>query len=174
MSKNQYDFVAVLMDSAQEARGARHELQKLREKSLLELEDAVVSYKRYGKVELDKMVDWGLPGAIGGAWLGILVSALVAIATGGVGTGIVIAGTASGFGTGLAAGLLADVGIPDEEMKSITGALNGDGAILFVLAKSDNTETVLKHMAKFKGEVISSTLSADAEQKINAAFSSSV
>ncbi|WIY24424.1 DUF1269 domain-containing protein [Parasedimentitalea psychrophila] len=173
MSNTQYDFVAVLMNSTKEARDARNVLQKLAENKLLKLEDAVIAHKHYSEVQLDKMVDWEIPGAIGGAWLGILVSAIISLATGGAGTGIVIAGAAGGFGTGLAAGLLADVGIPDAKMKSIVNAVKGDGAVLFVLAKTENIGEVLDHMAGFSGEVISSTLSADTELQINNALNSS-
>ena len=173
MSNTQYGFTAVLMNSIEEARDARNALKNLEENRLLELEDVVIAHKHFSQVRLDKMVNWGLPGAIGGAWLGILVSAIVSIATGGVGTGIVVAGAVGGVGTGLAVGLLADVGIPDAKMISIVNAINGDGAVLFVLAKTENSEEVLDRMAGFGGEVISSTLSADTVRKINTALNSS-
>ena len=172
MSNTQYDFTALLMNSTEDARDARSALHKLAENRLLDLEDVVIAHKHFGEVRLDKMVNWEVPGAIGGAWLGLLVTAIVAIATGGLGTGIAIAGAVGGLGAGFAVGLLADVGIPDAKMKSIVNAINGDGAVLFVLAKTENMEKVLDRMSGFSGEVISSTLSADTERKINAAFNS--
>jgi uncharacterized membrane protein len=144
----------------------------LAENRVLELEDAVIAHKYYGEVKLDKMVNWGVPGAIGGSWLGMLIAAIVSIATGGVGSGIIIAGGVGGLGAGLAAGLLADVGIPDAKMKSIVNAISGDGAVLFVLSKTENEEKVLDRLAGFGGEVISTTLSADTELKINTALNS--
>jgi uncharacterized membrane protein len=172
MSSTQYNFTALLMNSVEEARDARNALQNLEKNGLLELEDVVIAHKHFGEVRLDQMVKWGVPGAIGGAWLGMLVTAIVSIATGGVGTGIVIAGAVGGLGTGLAAGLLADVGIPDAKMISIVNAISGDGAVLFALAKTENSEKVLDRMAEFSGEVISTTLSADTERKINTALNS--
>ena len=172
MSNTQYNFTALLMNSTGEAHDAKNVLQKLAENRLLELEDVVIAHKHYGEVKLDKMVNWGVPGAIGGSWLGMLVAAIVSIATGGVGSGIIIAGGVGGLGAGLAAGLLADVGIPDAKMKSIVNAISGDGAVLFILAKTENSEKVLDRMAGFGGEVISTTLSADTERKINTALNS--
>jgi len=172
MSNTQYNFTALLMNSTGEAHDAKNALQKLAENRLLELEDVVIAHKHYGEVKLDKMVNWGVPGAIGGSWLGMLVAAIVSIATGGVGTGIVLAAGVGGLGVGLAAGLLTDVGIPDAKMKSIVNAISGDGAVLFVLAKTENAEKVLDRLAGFGGEVISTTLSADAERKINTALNS--
>ncbi len=67
---------------------------------------------------------------------------------------------------------MTDVGIPDAKMKGIVNAIKGDGAVLFVLAKTEDSEKVLERMAKFDGEVISTTLSPDTERKINAALKS--
>ncbi|WP_270920089.1 hypothetical protein [Parasedimentitalea psychrophila] len=92
MAKSQYDFTALLMNSTKEANDARHALHKLAENGLLDLEDAVIAHKHIGEVRLDQMVNWEVPGAIGGAWLGMLVTAIVSIATGGVGTGILLQG----------------------------------------------------------------------------------
>jgi len=174
MSNTQHNFTAILMNSTGEAHDARNALQELAKNRVLELEDAVIAHKYYGEVKLDKKVNWGVPGAIGGSWLGMLVAAIVSIATGGVGSGIVIAGGVGGLGAGLAAGLLADVGIPDAKMKSIVNAISGDGAVLFILSKTEteNEEKILDRMARFDGEVISTTLSADTERKINTALNS--
>jgi uncharacterized membrane protein len=172
MSNTQYDFTAVLMNSTREAHDVKNALQKLAKNRLLVIEDMVIAHKHYGEVKLDKMVNLGVPSAIGGSWLGMLVAAVVSIATGGVGSGIIIAGGLGGLGAGLAAGLLADVGIPDAKMKSIVNAINGDGAVLFLLSKTENEKKVLDRLTGFGGEVISTTLSADTERKINTALNS--
>lgn len=167
------NLVAILMDNVTTAREARVEIANMASEHLVQLEDAVVVYKEDGDVKLDQAVNLSAAGAMGGAWWGVLIGALAGVLTGGTGTALAAmmgAGAAGGAAGGALGGWLSDAGISDEMMKKTADALEHNKAILFVMGRTGAPDKVLERLATFGGEVVTSNLSDDVDQKINEAL----
>jgi uncharacterized membrane protein len=81
-----------------------------------------------------------------------------------------VAGSALGAATGAAAGRLVDYGISESLMKEIGTKVVPGTSALFVLFRKSNWEQVLDRIAEFGGTVMHSSLSAEAEAKLQTAL----
>jgi len=160
------NLIAILMQDVDTAREARAECAVMARDGLLTLEDAVVAYQEFGDVKLDQAINLTAAGAMGGAWCGVLVGGLLGVFTGGV--GFALAGLAGGAAGGALTGLVSDVGVSDDMMRETTRAVASGQAILFLLGRSGAPDDVIQRLAPFGGTIISSSLSPDAQERINA------
>ena len=77
------NLVALMMNDVDTARAARNEIANMSRDNLVKLEDAVVVYKdAKGDVKLDQAVNLTTAGAVGGAWWGVFLGALLGLFTG--------------------------------------------------------------------------------------------
>ncbi|MDJ0860291.1 MAG: DUF1269 domain-containing protein [Dinoroseobacter sp.] len=163
------NLVALMMDNVETARAARNEIANMSRDNLVRLEDAVVAYKdEYGEVKLDQAVNLTKAGALGGAWWGVLLGAIFGIATGA--PYAALAGAAGGAAGGALGGHFSDVGVSDDMMKETAKALEDGKAILFILGRTGAPDKVLERLQPYGGEVVTSNLPAETDQKINEAF----
>jgi uncharacterized membrane protein len=137
---------------------------------LIDIEDvAYITREQDGKVKLHETVSvttistrMGLVrGTIWGGLIGLLFMNPV--------LGMV-AGGALGAAGGAATGKLMDYGISEAFMKEIGDKVQAGTSALFILFRKDNWEKVLDRVAEFGGTVMHSSLSAEAEAKLQAAL----
>ena len=79
-------------------------------------------------------------------------------------------GGAVGAAGGALTGKLVDFGIPDSFMKELGEKLQPGTSVLFVLFRKATWEKILPHVAQYGGTVIHSSLSPEAEAKLQTAL----
>src|SRR5215468_7946656 len=145
-------------------------LQRLQQEFLIEMEGAAyVTRERDGKIKLHQTqpvigMATGIGatrGTIWGALIGLLfMQPLLGMA----------AGAALGAATGALAGKVADFGIPDQFMKELAGKLQPGTSMLFVLFRKVTWEKVLPHISQYGGTVMHSSLTPEAEARLQSAL----
>ena len=156
------NLIAVAYPDAETAEGVRAELIEATKEHLITLEDAVVVvHQADGKVKLHQTVSPAAAGAAGGAVWGGLIGLLFLAP---------IVGMAIGAASGGLGGKMADIGVNDDFMKTLGEKLAPGSAALIVLSQSNTPEKVIERVAKYGGEVIQSSLSADDEEHLKAAL----
>jgi uncharacterized membrane protein len=156
------DLVAVAYDSESTAREVLDTLRRLQTEHVVELEDAVVVTKNdEGKIKLHQSFSPAGAGAAGGALWGGLIG-LIFLAP--------LLGAAIGAAAGGAAGALTDVGVDDKFMKELGDKLEPGSAALIVLVRRSTPDKVLPEIQKYGGHVLQSSLSTEAEERLEAAL----
>ncbi len=146
-------------------------LGRMRTEQLIDLDDAVyVTRDAEGKVKLHQMVNLAGAGAgygamWGGLW-GLLLGSLVLQPIAGAAIGASI-----GAGTGAVAGHLSDYGIDDDFMKQLGATLTPNSSAILVLVRRATVDKVIPEVSKYGGTVMQTSLSHDAEAKLQAALS---
>jgi len=177
------DLIVVTYPDQYKAAQVLAALQRLEKALLIEMEDmAFVVKETDGKVKLHETVSLARIGAKSGFAHGTLWGALVgllflqpalgAVAGAALGaTSGAVGGASVGAATGAIAGKLADYGIPNDFAKQLGENLNNGTSALFVLVRRAAPDKVLAEVKKYGGTVAHSTLSADAEQRLQSALS---
>ena len=159
------DLIAITFKNREEAQLARYEFARMSREHLVELTDSVVAYKdESGCVQLDQTVNLTRVGATHGGFWGLLIGFLFTIPTGGLLFPIVSAAFGAGFGA--IAGKLGDYGINDDMMRELAADMDAGRAALFVLVRNVSADKVLKHLSKFDGNVLKSSLPDEFEAKL--------
>ena len=157
------DLIAVAYHDRVTAERVRDELAQLTREHVIEIDDAVVVTRdEKGKVKLHQTVNPAGAGAAGGALWGGLIG-LIFLAP--------LLGAAIGAVAGGAVGAVTDLGVDDDFMRELGANLPEGGAALFVLVRQVTPDKVLPRISKYGGRVIQSSLSTDAEQKLQEALS---
>jgi uncharacterized membrane protein len=154
------DLVAIAYPDLATAREVASNVGEAQKAHLIELEDLVIVERRDdGKIKLHQPSLAGV-GAAGGALWGGLIG-LIFLAP--------LFGMAIGAATGAAAGAMSDAGVDDKFMKDLGTKLEPGGAAVIGLVRSANMEKILSEV-KVPGEVIQTSLGADAEQALRDAL----
>jgi len=145
-------------------------LQRLQREFLIEMEDAAyVTKEQDGRIKLHQTVPvMGVATGVGlsrGTIWGVLIGMLFLQPLLGMATGAVI-----GAAGGALTGKLSDYGIPDPFMKELGEKLQPGTSMLFVLFRKATWEKVLPHLSQYGGTVMHSSLSPEAEAKLQAAL----
>jgi uncharacterized membrane protein len=157
------DLIAVAYDDRATAEQVRDELAQLTRERVIEIEDAiVVTREPGGKVKLHQSVNPAGAGAAGGALWGGLIG-LIFLAP--------LLGAAIGAAVGGATGALIDVGVDDGFMKELGQNLPEGGAALILLVRKVTPDKVVPRISGYGGRVIQSSLSTEAEEKLQEALS---
>jgi uncharacterized membrane protein len=156
------DLIVVAYDKEGTAEEVLQTLQRLQADYLIDLEDAAwVTRGADGKVKLHQSVPLGGIGAARGAVWGTLIGLLFFMP---------LLGLAIGAGTGYLSGKLADIGIDDRLAKRLGETLQPGTSALFVLVRSVTADRVVPEVAKYGGEVLQTSLPADAEERLKEAL----
>ncbi len=164
------EFIVVAFDEIGKADEVLTRLKGLQKEYLIDLEDAVIAVRdAQGKVDLKQSVNLvgmgaassGLSGAFFGGLIGLLFLNPLA--------GFVLGG-AVGAGAGALAGSLTDYGIDDALISQIAETIKPGTSALFLLVRKAQPEKVLAEFADVKGTIIRSSLSPEAEAKLQAAI----
>jgi uncharacterized membrane protein len=155
------DLVAIAYPDQATAERARGRLADAIKARIIELDDAViVTRDEDGKVKLHQMVNPAGAGAAGGALWGGLIGLLFLAP---------LLGMAVGAAAGAASGALADYGVDDKFMKDLGAKLEPGSAALIVLVRKMTPDKILENIQE-KGQVIQSSLSNEAEQRLSEAL----
>jgi uncharacterized membrane protein len=156
------DLIAVAYPDRETAEKVRMELARLTREHVVEIEDAVVATREpNGKIKLHQTLNPAGAGAAGGALWGGLIG-LIFLAP--------LLGAAIGAAAGAASGALTDLGIEDNLMKEIGQSLPDGGAALFVLVRRVTADKVIPRISEYGGKVVQSSLSNEAEQRLQEAL----
>lgn len=156
------DLIIIAYDSEATAEAARKKLFALQKEYLIELEDAVVAIRQDdGSVKLHQLINTTLAGAASGGFWGALIGLMFLNP---------LLGAALGAGAGALSGRLTDLGIDDDFMKQVAGALGPGQAALCVLVRKVTADKVLPAMAEFGGTVLRTNLSAEQESRLREAL----
>lgn len=160
-------LIALAFDDIYGASNALAKLDTLTENYLIAIEDAVVATVREdGKVKLNQSINLVAAGAARGGFWGSLIGLIF---TGPLGM-LLIGGTSAAFGALM--GHLGDYGINDEFIKSLSGKLKPNSSALFLLVKEMTEDKVLDEIKTWGGEIIQTSLSKEAEEKLRNAIKS--
>ena len=145
-------------------------IQRLHDDFLIDIEDiAYITREENGKVKLHETSNvtraaagMGLVrGAVWGGLIGLLfLNPVLGAVTGG----------AIGAAGGAATGRIIDYGITASFMKDIGEKVVPGTSALFILFRKDNWEKVIDRIAEYGGEVMHSSLSPEAEAKLQSAL----
>jgi uncharacterized membrane protein len=152
------DLVVIEFDNEQAAFDMRAELAKMQKEYLIEMEDVVVVTKDdKGKAKLHQAVNLTAAGAVGGSFWGMLIGMIFLNP---------LIGAAVGAGAGALAGKLKDIGIDDNFMKELSADFTEGTSALFILVRKVTTDKVLDRLQGFKGKVLKTSLTVDAEDEL--------
>jgi uncharacterized membrane protein len=157
------NLVAVAYPDAATAEEVRGTLAEAMKEHLIQLDDAVVVVRDDdGKVKLHQAVSTAGAGAAGGALWGGLIGLLFLSP---------LLGAAIGAAAGGATGAVSDVGVDDKFLKELGDKLTPGSAALIVLVRSSTPDKVVPRIAQYGGHVIQSSLSDEAEARLDTALS---
>jgi uncharacterized membrane protein len=152
------DLVAIAYDDVATAEQVRDELMRLQREQIIVLDDAVVvERKDDGKIKLHQARSTTGAGAAGGALWGGLIGLIFFMP---------FLGAAVGAASGAALGSAADVGVDDNFMRDLGQHLHPGAGALFLLIAKSTPDKVIPQVAKYGGEIIKTSLSADAEEHL--------
>ena len=156
------ELIAVAYPDQERAKEVIHALQRMRDEHLLELEDAVyVTKDSAGKVDLHQTLGATGAGALAGSFWGLLIGLLFFAP---------VAGLALGAAGGALAGKLTDLGIKDDFIRSLSAEMKPGSSAIFALVREVTVDKVLQELSRYGGTVLHTSLSADAEAKLQAAL----
>src|SRR4051812_7989264 len=156
------NLVAVAYPDAATAEEVRGELALAMKEHLIVLEDAVVVVRGDdGKVKLHQAISTTGAGAASGALWGGVIGLLFLSP---------LLGAAIGAASGGAAGALTDVGVDDKFLKELGEKLTPGSAALIVLVRDSTPDKVLPRISQYGGHVLQSSLSTEAEARLDEAL----
>jgi uncharacterized membrane protein len=145
-------------------------VQRLHREFLIEIEDvAYITREENGKVKLHETVPVVAASARMGMVRGTIWGGLIGLFFLQPVLGAVT-GAALGAASGAATGKLVDYGIPDSFMKELGQKVQPETSALFILFRKASWEKVLDRIARYGGTVMHSSLSSEAETKLQAAL----
>ncbi|MDT3670233.1 MAG: DUF1269 domain-containing protein [Aromatoleum sp.] len=165
------ELVAIKFDRIDEADRVLNELRRLQKEYLVDLEDAVVVIRPpEGEVQLKQSIPLVRAGALSGGLSGSLWGTLVGLLFLNPLAGFVVGGLA-GAGAGALSGSLADYGIDDDFIRSLSEEIKPDSSALFLLVRKVQPEKVLAELSQFRGKLLRTSLSPEQEARLQAAIS---
>jgi uncharacterized membrane protein len=157
------NLIAVAYEDPGTARRVLDELGELGVEHAITMEDAVIVERQPdGKVKLHQTVKPAAVGATGGALWGGLIG-LIFLAP--------FLGMAVGAASGGLAGAASDAGVDDRFLKQLGEDLQPGGAAMIVLVRDSTPDKVLPRISRYGGSVIHSSLSDEAEARLQDALS---
>ncbi len=145
-------------------------LQRLQKDFLIDMEDAAyITREQDGKIKLHQTqpvvgLTTGIGVSRGTIWGGLIGLLFMQPLLG------MAAGAMLGAASGAIAGRMADYGIPDQFMKDLAGKLHPGTSMLFVLFRKATWEKVLPHISQYGGTVMHSSLTPEAEARLQSAL----
>ncbi|MFL5825719.1 MAG: DUF1269 domain-containing protein [Thermoleophilaceae bacterium] len=158
------NLIAVAYDDLGRAEEVMQTLQQLQYERTLELDDAVVvEHGQDGKVKLHQGQNMAAIGGASGAMWGGLIGLLFLAP---------LLGAAVGGAAGAATGAATDTGVDDGFMRELGEQLPPGGAAVIVLIRKSTPDKVIPEVSKYGGHVVKTSLSAEADQRLEQALQS--
>jgi uncharacterized membrane protein len=137
-------------------------LKQFQEQGAIELDDAAIVTRRPdGKARIKQAENLVGEGALGGAFWGMFIGLLFFMPWMGLALGAI---------TGALAGKFSDTGIPDTFIKEVSEAVPSGGSALFLMVRKLNDETILEQIKAFHPTILRTSLTAEQQEKLKAAF----
>lgn len=156
------ELIVIAFPNEERAEQVRHKLLDLQKSYVISIEDAVVAVKREdGHVKLNQLVNPTTVSAVSGGFWGTLIGALFLNP---------LIGAALGAAGGALAGAMTDIGINDDFMRDVSGAIPPGSAALFVLARSMTADRVMDELRGVGGTVLRTSLDRSKEQALREAL----
>lgn len=164
------ELVVVGFDDVFEADRVLTTLIRLEKEYLIDLEDAVVAFRRAdGTVHLKQTISPPQLGAASGMAQGALWGGLIGLLFLAPLAGLAI-GALAGAGIGATAGATVDYGIDDTIISEIASTLKLETSALFLLIRKAQPEKVVLELRQFSGRIIRTSLSPDQEERLKSAI----
>lgn len=156
-------LVVIAYPDEQKAAQVLDTVKQMQNAYLVDLEDAAyVTKDASGKLHLHQANDLTGAGAAGGALWGMLFGLLFFVP---------FLGLAVGAATGALIGHFADYGIDDKFAKQVTDQMKPNSSAIFVVVRKATPDKVIPELAKYGGTIMQTSLSKEAEDKLQAALS---
>jgi uncharacterized membrane protein len=140
------------------------ELEQMQKEALISIADwARVIRRPDGKVDIRQGNHPSAVGALGGTFWGLLFGLIFFVP---------LFGAAVGAAAGALAGALTDVGIDDKMIKSLGQQIAPGTSALFVYVNEATGDKVTDRMRQYEPEVLRTSLSNDAEERLRKALTS--
>jgi uncharacterized membrane protein len=138
------------------------ELEQMQREALISIADwARVIRREDGKVDIRQSTNTTAQGALGGTFWGMLFGLIFLVP---------IAGAVIGAAMGAVMGALTDAGLDDKMVKGLGNQIAPGTSALFVYVIQATGDKVTERMQRFQPEVLRSSLSHDAEEKLKQAL----
>lgn len=156
------NLIVFTFDNETEAERMRDELVKMQKQQIISLEDAAVVIRREdGKVKVKQAQSLVGAGALGGSFWGLLIGLLFWAPW---------LGLAIGAATGALAGGMTDVGVDDKFIKEVGENIEPGHSALFLLVIDSTPDKVMEGLKDFHPTIYQTSLSAEDDAKLRAAF----
>jgi uncharacterized membrane protein len=140
------------------------ELEQMQREGLITLADwARLIRREDGKTDVRQAVNTAAGGALGGAFWGMLFGLLFLMP---------LAGAAVGAAVGALGGAMADIGIDDKFIKDVGSKITPGSSAVFLYVVQATTDRVIERLKQYNPEILRTSLSQDAEDKLKAAMQS--
>ena len=151
------NLIVLAFDDMEEAEKVHQALVHGKKEGVLQIDDAAVIVKDTdGKVHVKNQISRGTWSATGvGGLLGLLLGAIF----------FPIGGLVLGLAGGALVGRMMNLGVDGKFVKDVEAELKPGTSAIFVLGKGDPTAT-LAILRQYKGKVLQTTLSTDAEESL--------
>ena len=151
-------LIAVVFDNEEEAFQVRETIRKGQKHSLITLDDSAVIVRDVdGKLHVKNEVDRGVKvGALWGSVIGLLISGLL----------FPVFGLALGALGGAAIGRMASDHVSKDFVKEVGESMQPGSSAIFYIFREDNVDAAVAAMRPYKGKVIHTSLSAEAEESL--------
>jgi len=152
------NVVALAFEGQETAKGMLNDILKLEEQGKIEVLDAVIASRGVGKsVDIKQTQSAKGKYAKRGTGIGFLAGLLL---------GGPILGAAGGAAVGAITGSMKDVGIEDDFIEQIAAGLGANTSAIFLMTQNADMEAVEKYLKPFKARVLTTTLPAEGEAKL--------
>jgi uncharacterized membrane protein len=160
-SSNMSELIVVAFDRVDDARDALHHVRSIEQAGRVRLEDtAIVERREDGSTGVVNEVSGTTEtAAVAGALVGGLVTFLFPLA-----------GIAIGAGIGAAIGAALDRGVNRGFVDEVKETLRPGRSALFLVIKEGDADAVSAALRPFRGEVIQTTLSTEADEALRDAL----
>lgn len=156
------DLVVIAYPEENRAAEVMSAIYRMSSENLIDLEDACyVTKSPEGKVRIHQSRSLTAAGAVSGGFWGTLIG-LIFLAP--------VLGAAVGAATGALTGKASDYGIDDDFIKRLAEQMKPGSSALFTLTRKVTADKVVPELARHGGTVLQTSLSRDAEEKLEAAL----
>jgi len=152
----------ITFDDETEAVNARQSLREAQKHGYLELGDAVTIVKgQDGKVKVKDELDKGVAiGALGGSFLGLLISGIFFPIT-----GLVLGALGGGL-----VGKMVGMGVDKKFIKEVSEALQPGTSAIFLVVREEYLSYMIAAFEPYQGKIYHTSLPEDAEQSLHQAL----
>ena len=141
---------------------AVNELDQMQKEALISVADwARVIRRQDGKVDIRQAHSPAASGALGGTFWGLLFGLIFFVP---------LVGALIGAAMGAAMGALTDVGIDDKMIKQLGQQIVPGSSALFIFVVEATDDKVAERLRHYEPEVLRTSLSHDAEEKLRSAL----